>query len=251
MYQSMWKEWGQTRVNLDWSKSNWMIIWPAGLLTARISRFNQTGRRSGSEMLGATSTILELGIGFPLWFRALADIQHQRVGQQRPFQESLISFYTGMHMDFLEPWSVCSALESFMRTLEKSLTTSHSFHAKLVCQWPQINYQESGKEQMWPTPNWLHSLSLSASLCFFFFLRVSPALLSPLYQKEIRHRIHYCFEADLSMCLAHYKHSWEFPCVTEQTVHTDWNTITLNIEGGSYQSHFHPWCGCMYSNKCD
>lgn len=180
----MWKEWGQTRVNLDWSKSNWMIIWPAGLLTARISRFNQTGRRSGSEMLGATSTILELGIGFPLWFRALADIQHQRVGQRRPFQESLISFYTGMHMDFLEPWSVCSALESFMRTLEKSLTTSHSFHAKLVCQWPQINYQESGKEQMWPTPNWLHSLSLSLLLSASSFSFVFHQLYFHLFTKK-------------------------------------------------------------------
>ncbi len=64
-----------------------------------------------------------------------------------------------------------------MRTLEKSLTTSYPFHAKLVCHWPQINYQESGREQMWPTPNWLHQHSLS--LLIIFPLRFRLVLLLP------------------------------------------------------------------------
>lgn len=76
-----------------------------------------------------------------------------------------------------------------MRTLEKSLTTSHPFHAKLVCHWPQINYQETGREQMWPTPNWLHQHSLRLLIlfpsCFTSLCSVCPlkrALLS-LHQK--------------------------------------------------------------------
>lgn len=250
MYQSMWKERGQTRVNLDSSKSNWMILWPAGLLTARISRFNQTGRSSGSEMLGATSTILKLGIGFPLWFCALADIQHQWVGQQRPFQESSISFYTRMHMDFLEPWSVRSALESFMRTLEKSLTTSHPFHAKLVCQWPQINYQESGKEQMWPTPNWLHQHSLSLSLCLFFFLHVSPALLSPLYQKKFSTESMTVLKLTLA-CVLHITSTHESSLVSLYKLFIPTEMQSHWILRGVLPIPFPPQCGCMYSNKCD
>lgn len=146
-----------------------------------------------------------------------------------------------------------------MRTLEKSFTTSHPFHAKLVCHWPQINYQESGREQMWPTPNWLHQHSLSVCLSFFpslFCFSLSSALLS-------RCSIHHCF-VDLNMCLAHYKHSkalsifwWVFPCVAVQTVPTTWNAFTRNIEG------FLPipfltipivefiMCGCMCSSTGD
>lgn len=77
-----------------------------------------------------------------------------------------------------------------MRTLEKSLTTSHPFHAKLVCHWPQINYQESGREQMWPTPNWLHQHSVCLSFfpsCFALFcysLPLKAALLSPLPKRK-------------------------------------------------------------------
>lgn len=158
-------------------------------------------------------------------------------------------------------WSVHSVLESFMRTLEKSLTTFHPFHAKLVCHWPQINYQESGTEQMWPTPNWLHQHSAYVfSLLFRLILLLPPSAFSSARQTWCG--INHCFVVDLNMCLAHYKHLralsifwWVFPCVAVQTVPSTQSAITRNMEG-SYQSHFYlVWvvefmmCGCMWSNK--
>lgn len=92
-----------------------------------------------------------------------------------------LSFYVGRDSGSLGPRSAWAPLESFMRNSAEKLHHISSVSTRLLChRWPQINCQESGSEQMWPTPNWLHqhsvcrvslshslSLSLPLSLCVF------------------------------------------------------------------------------------
>lgn len=154
-----------SRVNSDWSKSNWKILGPAGLL--RYPDSTSQAEVLDHKTLGPLCKILDLIIGFwPSDSLPITGCYSTSELVSWPIQEYLITFYTRICMDCLKAWSVQGVLETVMRMLEKSLTASHPFHAKLVCHWPQINYQETGREKMWPTPNCLYQHSLHLLIHF-------------------------------------------------------------------------------------
>lgn len=160
------------------------------------------------------------------WFAAINWLlQCHWVGHWWPLQDYLISSYTEGRTEFFQVLELGCTLENFMGTLENRLTASHPFHAKLLCHRPQINYQESGREQMWPTPNWLHQ---NAPFSLPLVLPCSAPPFTFLYCTE------HCvisFTVDLNMCLAHVTdimspsltfHYKTFPCVTVHTFPITW-----------------------------
>lgn len=166
------------KVNDVCSKSNWTIHWPSGLLRAKISRFNYKAevRGSGSEMLGPTSKIWDLNCSSQP-FNSLPNVDRCSSGELvRDGRHNVYFSFMSNTQGLITFWSVHSVLESYILALEKILTTSHPFYAKPVCHRPQRDYQESGREQMWPTPNWLHQHSLCLlvlfPLLFFFYFRI-------------------------------------------------------------------------------
>lgn len=113
---------------------------------------------------------------------------------------------------------------------------------------------ESGREQMWPTPNWLHQHSFCVLILFscqsvLSFLQKST-LLSPLHIKDKQNNIHHCFEVDLSMCFTHNRYlkafsifQWMLPSVPVQIFPITWNAFPWNIKH-SCQFYFCPmWFG--------
>lgn len=99
-----------------------------------------------------------------------------------------LSFYSGRDPRSLGPRSVWDPLESFKRNSGEKLDRVSSGSTRLLCcHWPQINCQESGSEQMWPTLNWLHQHSLSLA--------------------EQAQRAHLCLGAVHNMGVSLYKHT--------------------------------------------
>lgn len=96
-------------------------------------------------------------------------MQRQWVGQQwqRP-RESLILHRSGRQL-----FRSLKCLRRFGKFHENTgekcdRISSVSLRGRSARRWPQINYQESGREQMWPTPNWLHQHSLLPLLMLLF-----------------------------------------------------------------------------------
>lgn len=190
---SMWKEWVQTRVNLDWSKSNWMILWPTGLLTARISRLNQSGRNSGSEMLG-----FRLFDCRPFFGCYTAPLSWSATAVPRNFNFILHRNVYGL----FKVLDCSRTLESFMRTVWPHLI--HSMQSRSAADRRLIIKslgQNRCSQHLIGSTNTL-SLLIRFSSCFSSF------------SVTITHSV-----ADLSMCLAHYNRFWVFPCVAVQTVY--------------------------------
>lgn len=159
----------------------------------------------------------------------------------------LFSFFVFFFFVF---WRVQCTLESFMRILGK---TDHISSVPWIAGLPLTadKLSESGREQMWPTPNWLHQHSFCVLILFscrsvLSFLRKST-LLSPLHIKDKHNNIHHCFEVDLSMCFAHDRYlkafQWMLPSVPVQIFPITWNAFPWNIKH-SCQFYFCPmWFG--------
>lgn len=117
------------------------------------------------------------------------------------------------HGLFINFWTVWGVLESSLRTLEKSLTTSYPFHAKSrFCQLPQINYQ--GENRCGQTPNWLNQQ------CFFFPSFPCSAAFTFSSAPQVGCRIHHCLDFEHVSRTLQALESWALPRVAVQTVPT-------------------------------
>lgn len=98
----------------------------------------------------------------PVLFPTLVSY-HRLAKYSRPSsQESLILRWKGPQV--FRTSKCWDHLESFKRNYGEKLDRISSVSTRLLCcHWPQINCQESGSEQMWPTLNWLHQHSLPLS----------------------------------------------------------------------------------------
>lgn len=176
----------------------------------------------------------------------------------------LFSFFVVFFFVF---WRVQCTLESFMRILGK---TDHISSVPWIAGLPLTadKLSESGREQMWPTPNWLHQHSFCVLILFscrsvLSFLRKST-LLSPLHIKDKHNNIHHCFEVDLSMCFAHDRYlkafsifQWMLPSVPVQTFSNHLKCIPVEYQAFMpilFLSHV-IWaiyeCWRVWSNKWD
>lgn len=158
-------------------------------MAGRRSRFYQSG--GGSEKAADQFSALDFAclVSHPCFLPQVGKIQS--VSNGRPPKN--LSFYAGRDLRSLGPRSVWDHLESFKRNCGEKLDRISSVSTRLLCcHWPQINCQESGSEQMWPTLNWLHQHSLSFSLA----LSCKASAEGPL-----------CLEADHNMGVSHYKHT--------------------------------------------
>lgn len=149
-------------------------------------------------------------------------------------------FFFSFPFFFVFFWSVQCILESFMRILGK---TDHISSVPWIAGLPLTTdkLSESGREQMWPTPNWLHQHSFCVLILFscrsvLSFLQKST-LLSPLHIKDKRNNIHHCFEVDLSMCFSYDRYlkafsifQWMLPSVPVQIFPITWKAFLWNIK---------------------